>query len=141
MDQLDRSKFNHETNPKVIIESIDAPALLMQADPRQVVTGNKKVCEMFGKNLEQIEGFRGGQIFNCIHSFSEEGCGKDENCENCKIKEAVVGTFETGKPYISVQEVLEIKEHNETSPYDVQVSTKKIGDFAIVTIDKYSKKA
>lgn len=120
---------------------LEYPTLLMQAEPRQVLTANKEACGLFGKDLSQIEGYRGGQVFDCIHSFTEAGCGKDINCEDCKIKNAVVETFLTGKSHDTVQTILDIKKHDEIVPYDLEVSTKKVGELALVTIYKYKKKA
>ena len=99
----------------------------------------KKACELFGKDLSQIQWQRGGQIFDCIHSFTIEGCGKDSNCEDCKIKNAVVDTFTTGQTHEGVHTVLDIKKQNKIIPYELQVSTQKKGDFAIVTIYKYEE--
>lgn len=141
MNQASTSCNNRKENSQTVLHACEFPALLMQADPRQVVTANKKACDLFGKNLSQIDGHRGGQVFDCIHSFTEAGCGKDINCENCKIKIAVVETFTTGESQDGVQTILDIKKHNEITPYDMQVSTEKIGDFALVTIQKYKRKA
>lgn len=124
-----------------LVSSLETPVILMQAEPRQVVTANRKACELFGKDLSRIEGFRGGQVFDCVHSFTEAGCGKDPNCEGCKIKDAVVDTFASKKTHNGVQTVLEIKKQNEITPYDLQVSTELLGDFVLITIGKYAKKA
>ncbi|MBI5556322.1 MAG: hypothetical protein HY885_01640, partial [Deltaproteobacteria bacterium] len=43
---------------KEIIETIDAPILLMQAEPRQVYTANSKALGLFNKELAQIAGHR-----------------------------------------------------------------------------------
>lgn len=122
-----------------VLDAIDAPVLLMQGDPRQVLTANKKAYELFGKGLGQIEGHRGGQVFDCIHSFTEAGCGKDANCEHCKIKGAIVDTFTTGNPFDGVSTQLEIKKAEGTVAYAMQVSTQKVGDLALVRIDRYEK--
>ncbi|HIJ79475.1 MAG: hypothetical protein OEY01_11495 [Desulfobulbaceae bacterium] len=140
MDQTYASSQNNIENHKAFLNALDHPTLLMQAQPRQVVTANKKACELFGKGLSQIEGHRGGQVFDCVHAFTEAGCGLDVNCENCKIKNAVVDTFSTGNSHNSIQTLLDIKKNNLISPYEMQVSTEKIGDFAIITIEKYTKK-
>jgi len=120
------------------IETLESPTLLMQGQPRQVVTANKKACALFGKDLTQIEGYRGGQVFDCIHSFTEAGCGLDINCENCTIKTAIVETFTTEKSY-SANAVLDIKKANKINPFNIQVSTEKVGDFALINIDNYKK--
>ena len=122
------------------INTLDYPVLLMQAEPRQVVTANPKACELFDKELTQIEAHRGGQVFDCIHSFTEAGCGLDSNCENCKIKKAVVDTFVTGGVQKNIQTVLDIIKRNEVTPYNLQISTQRKGSFVLLTIDKYEKK-
>lgn len=113
----------------------------MQAEPRQIVTANKSACELFNKDLSEIEGYRGGQVFDCIHSFTEAGCGKDENCQDCTIKKAVVDTFASGQSHRNIQTILAIKKHDEINPFDLQVSTEKIGEYVLLTIDKYKKKS
>lgn len=120
-----------------LIESIDVPILVLQPDPRQVYTANKKACELFGKTISQIEGFRGGQVFDCIHSFTELGCGKDVNCEDCKIKGAIVDTFTTGNSFTNVERSLDVKKAEKSATYALQISTERIGDLALVRIDKY----
>ncbi len=133
--------FDEQKNSlKAFLNSIDAPILLMQPDPRQVRTANKKASELFKKDLSQIEGHRGGQVFDCTHAFTEAGCGKDENCEDCKIKNSVVETFTREKSFNGISTVLDIKKNNSIIPYALQVSTEKIGDLALIRIDKYEKK-
>lgn len=125
----------------VLLESIDAPVLLMQGNPRQVVTANKKALALFGKKLQEVENHRGGQVFDCVHSFTEAGCGKDVNCEGCKIKDAIVDTFITANPHHGVSTELSIKKANGTKTYVVRVSTEKLGDFALVRVERYDAEA
>ena len=124
-----------------IVNSRPMPTLLMQPDPRLVVTGNKSARQLFNKSLAEIEGHRGGQVFDCIHSFTEKGCGLDENCEDCKIKGAVLDTFASGNPHNNVETVLNIKKQKKTMPYAMVVSTEKVGDFALITVVKYDEKS
>jgi hypothetical protein len=124
-----------------LLEAIGAPVLLMQGNPRQVVTANRKALALFGKELHEVENHRGGQVFDCLHSFSEAGCGKDANCENCKIKNAIVDTFATATPHHGVATELPIRKAGGTKPCAVQVTTEKIGDLALVRIDRYDADA
>ncbi|HWP96944.1 MAG TPA: PAS domain-containing protein [Syntrophomonadaceae bacterium] len=126
---------------RTFLDTIDAPILLMQSEPRQVYTANRKACELFGKDLSHMEGFRGGQVFDCIQSFTEAGCGKDINCENCKIKGAIVETFTTGNSFENVESPLDIKRGERIIPYLLQISTEKIGDLELLRIDKYKQAA
>ncbi len=124
-----------------LLESIDAPVLLMQGNPRQVVTANRKALDLFGKELHEVENHRGGEVFDCVHSFTEAGCGKDVNCENCKIKNAIVDTFITANSQDGVSTELSIKKPTGTRTFVLQVSTKKVGDLALVRIDRYKTSA
>ncbi|MEQ8175256.1 MAG: hypothetical protein ABRQ26_09330 [Syntrophomonadaceae bacterium] len=131
------SMSNSTTTIRALVEAIDAPILVLQSDPRQVYTANQRACELFDKDISQIEGFRGGQVFNCIHSFTELGCGKDVNCEDCKIKGAIVDTFNTGNSFTNVKRTLDVKKAEKTAPYLLEISTEKIGNLALVRINKY----
>ncbi len=139
MSHDNSSNNNQNDDPQVILNSRPMPTLLMQAEPRQVVTANESACKLFGKGLSEMEGYRGGQIFDCIHSFTEAGCGLDENCEDCKIKNAVVDTFASGKPHTNIQAVLDIKKKENTTPYAMVISTEKVGKFALITVIKYEE--
>jgi transcriptional regulator of aromatic amino acid metabolism len=139
MNQGNSPSDNRNDSPQAIVNSHQFPTLLMQAEPRQVVTANQSACQLFSKDLSEIEGYRGGQVFDCIHSFTEAGCGLDENCEDCKIKKVVVDTFATGNPYDHVQTVLDIKKQEEIAPYAMIISTEKVGEFVLINIIKYER--
>lgn len=124
-----------------LLESIDAPVLLMQGNPRQVVTANRKALALFGKELREVESHRGGQVFDCVHSFTVAGCGQDVNCENCKIKNAIVDTFATASSHQGVSTELPIKKASGTRTYLLQVSTEKLGDLALVRVDRFDADA
>jgi len=131
------SLSNDISTCREFVYTIDAPILVMQPEPRQVYTANKKALELFGKELSQMEGYRGGQVFDCLQSFTEAGYGKDINCEDCKIKAAIVGTFNSGDSFNGVVSPLEVKKNGKTSTYLLQISTEKTGDLALVRIDHY----
>lgn len=128
-----------ELNYSEWIEAIDAPLLLMQGNPRQVVTANKRALELFEKELHEVEGRRGGQVFNCIYAFTEDGCGKDSHCEGCKIRDGIIDTFTTGKSHNGVSTSLQIQKDNGIMTYVLQVSTEKVGDLALVRIERFEK--
>lgn len=65
----------------------------------------------------------------------------DINCVNCEIKNAVVETFATGKSLKGVSTSLQINKNGEVNPYTLEISTERFGDFALVRIDQYEKKA
>jgi transcriptional regulator of aromatic amino acid metabolism len=119
------------------VDAINAPVLVMQAEPRQVYTANRKALELFKKEPERIEKHQGGQVFDCVYAFTEAGCGKDVHCRPCKIKNAIVVTLSAGSPGTTASAVLDIKKGSAMNAYALQVTTEKIGDMALVRIDRY----
>jgi hypothetical protein len=126
---------------RAVLEAIHAPILLLHGNPRQVVSANKIALRLFGKEMYEVAGHRGGQIFNCIHSYTEAGCGKDVNCEHCKIKNAIVDTFNTGESRNGVATTLQIKKSDGIKDYVMQVSTEKAGDLALVRVERFDGEA
>lgn len=124
-----------------VLEAIHAPVLLLHGNPRQVVSANKMALGLFGKEMHEVAGHRGGQVFNCIHSYTEAGCGKDVNCENCKIKNAIVDTFNTGDSHHGIAATLQIKKADGIRDYVMRVSTEKAGDLALVRVEQFDCEA
>ena len=135
------ARLSETSDYAALLEGIDAPILLMQGNPRQVVSANRKALALFGKTPQQVEGHRGGQVFDCIHSFTEAGCGKDANCEGCKIKDAIVDTFTSANSHNGVSTGLSIKKVSGIRNYVLQVSTEKLGDLALVRVERYDTDA
>jgi hypothetical protein len=77
----------------------------------------------------------GGRVF----AFTEDGCGKDSNCEGCKIRDGIIDTFTTGKSHNEISTLLQIKKAAGTINYVLQVSTEKVGDLALVIIERFNK--
>ena len=96
---------------------------------------------MFRKALPEVENHRGGQVSDCLHSFSAAGCGLDANCEHCAIKGAIVDTFTTGMPHEAVTARLPVVKAGASEYRALQVSTEKIGDLALVRIERYENDA
>lgn len=122
-----------------ILEAIDAPVLLMQGNPRQVITANNKALELFEKELPEVEAHRGGQVFDCVHSFTPAGCGLDANCEHCTIKNAIVDTFVTSTPRRAVAATLQVKKADGLEHRTLQVSTERVGELALVRIERFER--
>jgi hypothetical protein len=122
------------------LESIEEPVLLMQGNPRQVVTANRKALDVFGKPLGEIEAHRGGEVFDCVHSFTDAGCGKDAHCEPCTIRKAIVDTFESGTPHRAAAE-LQVRKDGTTKACAIEISTEKAGELALVRIERFDPAA
>lgn len=134
------AKADTARDNKKVLDSIDAPVLLMQPDPRQVSAANNKAAELFSKELPGMEGHRGGEVFDCVHAFTEAGCGKDVHCEDCGIKKAVVETFSAGGNSRGVSAELRIRKGDRVAGYVLEVTTEKVGELALLRIDRYERR-
>lgn len=119
-----------------ILQAINAPILLMQSNPRLVLTANDRALALFGRRLDEAEGRRGGEVFGCVHSFTEAGCGRDIRCDECQIKGAIISAL-TGTDS-SAAATLTIRREADV-PYVLEVSTENTGDYALVRIDRFGK--
>jgi hypothetical protein len=131
------SQITDADGARGLLEAFDAPVLLMRGNPRQVITANAKALDLFDKTLPEVEAHRGGEVFDCVHSFTAAGCGLDANCENCKIKHAIVDTFAAPIPHRGISAVLQIKKPDGLESRTLQISTQKLGDLALVRIERF----
>lgn len=118
-----------------IMRGIDAPVLLMQPNPRLVYAANDAALTLFNRSAHEADGRRGGEVFSCIHSFTVAGCGKDVNCDTCRIKAGIVNTF-GGTVGSAINATLIIR-GDEDIPYSMTISTEPVGAYALVRIDEF----
>ena len=79
------------------LDRIEIPVLIV--DPEgTIVLENSAARDVTGKESVQIEGFKGGDVFDCVHSFEIGGCGNTIHCKACTIRQSVNETFSSGKP-------------------------------------------
>lgn len=121
------------------MSGIEAPVLLMQPDPRLVYASNDAALALFGREARETEGRRGGEVFGCIHSFTVAGCGKDVNCETCRIREGIVDTF-GGTVATGITATLVIRRDADIA-HTMTISTEPAGAYALVRIDQFEKLA
>lgn len=73
-----------------LIDNLPFPVLILN-EKRQIVYYNKSLLDNYNFNKnEDILGLRPGDLFNCVHSIEEEGCGKTKFCKYCGAAKAIV---------------------------------------------------
>ena len=77
------------------------PILVVNGDVN-VKTANGRARELLQKELPAIEGYQGGDMFECEYSKLPEGCGKTYHCSACAIRRTVTDTFKTGINHVTV---------------------------------------
>ncbi len=77
------------------LQGLDDPVVAVDSDG-SIMTANVKALELVGKNLSEVKGLPGGDVFECQNASLTEGCGNAVHCCGCAIRIAVVETLTTG---------------------------------------------
>ncbi|MBF0559108.1 MAG: hypothetical protein HQL08_10050 [Nitrospirae bacterium] len=77
------------------------PSILLLTDDDVRVLGlNVAASELLGVSIEEIYNQRGGNVWRCIHAYeSPEGCGHEEDCKECVIRNSVRKSFSGATVY------------------------------------------
>ena len=116
------------------LDSLSEPVLVMDDD---VVArlANKKAMEVLNKDLPRIQGFRGGDIIECIHASEPGGCGRTIHCSGCVIRNTVMDTCRTGKSHLEVPAYADIPVAGKPGKVRFLISTEKVKDMVLLRID------
>ena len=124
---------------ELFLDSLEAPVVMVNRSGT-VVTANDKARKMFRKDLSEIEGYRGGEVFECAYARMPEGCGNTTHCSGCTIRRTVMQTYGTGKGFLRVQATLNQYTPKEPEEMDLLISTEKLSDVVLLRIDKIEAK-
>ena len=116
------------------LESIDAPVLVVN-EAGELYSANKTALLLLQKELTDIEGCSGGDVFECAFASLPEGCGKTIHCNGCTIRNTVMNTLQSGTSHLKTPAYL--FRGNPESPQDIPflISTEKVGDFVLLRVD------
>jgi len=116
------------------LDEIEAPIIIV--DAQGVVTvANRNAKILLRKQLAEIEGRLGGDVFECAYSRLPEGCGNTVHCSGCTIRRTVMETHATGKGV--VRRPATLKQQANCTPTDIHfhVTTEKFNDYVMLRID------
>jgi PAS domain-containing protein len=117
------------------LDGLGVPVLLLDSDGN-VKTANKTVRQFLKKDLTQIEGNKGGDVFECRHATLPGGCGKTVHCSGCTIRRTVMDTFSSGKSQEKLRAYLNRETPDGSQPLRLLISTEKVHDVVLLRIDE-----
>jgi PAS domain-containing protein len=135
-DNLD---FQMGVDLQIFLDSLGAPILVVNGEGA-VVTGNGPARTLLGKGLAEVEGYKGGEVFECEHARLPEGCGNTVHCSGCVIRKTVMETYETGKSFQKVPATLDRSCSEDAGETDLLISTERLADVVLLRIDKLEAK-
>ncbi|SHJ66156.1 PAS domain S-box-containing protein [Desulfatibacillum alkenivorans DSM 16219] len=117
---------NTENELSAIYEN--APVLMMLVDKDRKILRLNQLTSAYAHNKDaKYIGLRGGDALRCLHALeNENGCGHAPFCDQCKIKESVLHTLETGEPLRNIETMLPVSNQEEKRDLYLSVSTARI---------------
>lgn len=117
------------------LNQLEEPVLMINP-LGEVVLANNTALQLLGKNLEDVSGFKGGDVMECVYARLPEGCGNTRHCVACTIRQNVMETFKTGKSLRQVPAFLNRKTRNSVHTIRFLISTEKVKDIVLLRIDE-----
>jgi len=116
------------------LDGLMAPVAVVGGDGC-VLTANARAQAMLEKELTDIIGRAGGDVFECAYAQMPEGCGHTVHCSGCAIRRTVMATHESGRSRIHAPATLYAGTQADITPVDLLISTEKVGDVVLLRID------
>ncbi|WP_440944828.1 PAS domain-containing protein [Methanosarcina sp. T3] len=124
-EQLSQNSTEYETSrQKNLSEDMklfysifeNAPLVMMVVNREGKIENiNHTTSEVLGIQKKHSLGLLGGELFSCVNSFEDEGCGKNPNCGDCPVRTIVMHTFRTSKNVYKKEGELTIRVNNQLS--------------------------
>jgi PAS domain-containing protein len=105
-----------------------------------IVTVNHGARRLLQKRLPEIEGYKGGEVFECAYARLPEGCGNTTHCSGCAIRRTVMQTYETGRSFLKVPATLNRNAPEDPEKMNLLISTERLADLVLLRIDKIEAK-
>lgn len=118
------------------LDKMDYPVLLVDSDVN-LKYENRMLRELTGKNEQQLEERKGGEVFECVNWRKPGGCGKTIHCSGCTLRNTVEKTYLSGKPSTDVKTTLKVVTENEEKQISSFISTQKVGDYVLLSVRKF----
>ncbi|MHC4248297.1 MAG: hypothetical protein ACYS9X_04140 [Planctomycetota bacterium] len=118
------------------LKRLVAPVLVVSGAGR-ILTANVPVLDLLGKDLPDIAGLPGGDVFECTYARLPEGCGNTVHCSGCTIRRRVAETFETGKRFTRVPAHLRPADPSAPGRIELTISTEKVEGVVLLRIDAF----
>jgi len=117
------------------LEGISEPVFVLDRNFR-VIKSNAAARKISEKEIEEIDGFLGGEVFECVNSSKPGGCGNTDRCGGCSIRRAIRETYETGKGKTNAPVHLDQTNNRGERKRTFLVTTEKRDGIVLLRIDQ-----
>ncbi len=135
----DNLLFQSGVDLQSYIDSLNIPVVTVNTDGIIDIT-NLTASKYFKKEKSKIEGYKGGDVFECAHSRLPEGCGNTVHCNGCTIRNTVMKTHKTGKSYFKIPAIQKrYKDAGGTEEIRYLITTFKYRNYVLLKIEDVEK--
>ena len=120
---------------QVFLDSLAVPVVVVDATVT-VKTANRPARALLHKEAPDIEGYKGGDVFECAHAKQPEGCGYTIHCSGCVIRQTVTDTFRSGRSHLKVPACLQNGTPADHEQVNLLISTEKVGGVVLLRMDE-----
>lgn len=122
------------TSLQRFLDGLGVPVLVVD-ESRMVKTANGHARKILGKELSEIEGYKGGDVIECVNAALPEGCGNTVHCKACAIRQTVMETYTTGKGQSHVPAYPDVQTSSGPRRVRYQISTEKVQNVVLLRLD------
>jgi hypothetical protein len=119
------------------LDTLAAPVVVIDSTAH-VCNANSSARVLLHKELPEIAGLPGGNVFECAFASLPEGCGNTLHCDGCTIRRTVMDTMQTGRNHLKVPAGLFLGTLENRHEIQLHISTEKADDVVMLRIDKVS---
>jgi hypothetical protein len=123
----------------VFLDSLKLPVVVVNCGGT-IVTGNDQARTLLRKGLSEIEGYKGGEVFECAYARLPDGCGNTMHCSGCTIRRTVMETYSTGRSFLRVPATLNRNTPQDPEKIKLLISTERLADLVLLRIDEIETK-
>jgi hypothetical protein len=117
------------------LERLTAPVLVVDSEG-EIVLANQHALDILEKDLDSVQGYKGGDAMECAYARLPGGCGQTVHCKACTIRNNVMKTFNTGQSLRCVPAYLNRWVGNDKVRIELLISTEKVDDTVLLRIDQ-----
>jgi hypothetical protein len=120
------------------LDTLEVPVVVIDATAH-ICNANSAARAMLHKELAEIAGLPGGNVFECAFASLPEGCGNTLHCDGCTIRRTVLDTMQTGRSHLKIPAGLFLGAVENRHEIQLLISTEKADDVVMLRIDTISE--
>lgn len=97
---------------------------------------NSQALGILQKEMPEIVGRKGGDVFECAFAKFPQGCGNTVHCDACTIRNTVMDTMLSGNSHLRTPAYLIRGLPEDNQEIKFLISTEKVADVVLLRIDK-----